>query len=785
MKINKIVITGLIILLLAASMVWSLEVKTFTIKEGDLIKVVPNVVDPDNDLIRYYFPPPLDNNGEWQTTYKDAGEYNLEIGVSDGVNQQIEKIKLIVQNVNQPPKIITNHITINETQTIDLKKIIKDEDGDALSYIFSAPFDKSGVWKTNYGDAGSFVTNIRAYDGEVEIRERIEVEVLPINEPPRILDSFSNESLVKVNEDEELYFFVEADDDEIISYSWLLDGKEVSDKRSGRYYFNFTSEGDYVLILILSDGFSNFTQEWSLMVENTNRPPEVKVLPSTINEGEKLTLNLPKRDADNDTLTYSFEAPLDQNGTWQTTFEDAGEHEIDFTVTDGKVMEKKKIIITVINVDRAPMVNIPDKLYAKEGEYSSWTFDLTDLDGDALNVTISNLPDGAKYDARTKTLSWTPDYDTIKRKGGRISNILNTLRLESLFLRAKKIPITITACSKNLCSDFETKIMIENVNRAPKLEDIPTLTLKEDQVLKVEPQATDLDGDIVHYYFTSPLDRKGEFAPDYDEEGDYTAYITATDGKMGDTKAVKINVLKNNQIPKLDLEDDEFIVNEGQEFSFKVSATDPDEDPVIIVIENMPQGASFKDGYFSWKPGFDTVLNKSESWINSEVTNSEFLNKKLGSDESVVWLRFIAKDEESEVIAPVKLIVKNVNQPPQILDSVPNQDLTVFVNTPIVFSANVVDLDQDALQYHWEFGPGNGRVEGATAVQRIFTSPGEKEVRLTVSDGSTEVEKIWKVNVVQEANGAVEVPAKEQAVLPSQEPFTIGVYVIERKVNLS
>ena len=199
----------------------------------------------------------------------------------------------------------------------------------------------------------------------------------------------------------------------------------------------------------------------------------------------------------------------------------------------------------------------------------------------------------------------------------------------------------------------------------------------------------------------------------------------------------------------------------------------------------MPQGASFKDGYFSWKPGFDTVLNKSESWINSEVTNSEFLNKKLGSDESVVWLRFIAKDEESEVIAPVKLIVKNVNQPPQILDSVPNQDLTVFVNTPIVFSANVVDLDQDALQYHWEFGPGNGRVEGATAVQRIFTSPGEKEVRLTVSDGSTEVEKIWKVNVVQEANGAVEVPAKEQAVLPSQEPFTIGVYVIERKVNLS
>jgi len=104
----------------------------------------------------------------------------------------------------------------------------------------------------------------------------------------------------------------------------------------------------------------------------------------------------------------------------------------------------------------------------------------------------------------------------------------------------------------------------------------------------------------------------------------------------------------------------------------------------------------------------------------------------------------------------------------------------IWVNAPVMFSANVVDLDQDALQYHWEFDPGSARVEGATAVQRTFTSSGEKEIKLTVSDGSVEVEKVWKVKVVQEIT---EVSAEELVTLPEQDPFTIGVYVIERNVS--
>src|SRR3989338_10296118 len=66
-----------------------------------------------------------------------------------------------------------------------------------------------------------------------------------------------------------------------------------------------------------------------------------------INETEKLSLGLKAEDPDADRLIYTFTAPLDKNGEWQTNYGDAGEYEATITVSDREVSTSENILIKV------------------------------------------------------------------------------------------------------------------------------------------------------------------------------------------------------------------------------------------------------------------------------------------------------------------------------------------------------------------------------------------------------------------------------------------------------
>ena len=40
---------------------------------------------------------------------------------------------------------------------------------------------------------------------------------------------------------------------------------------------------------------------------------------------------------------------------------------------------------------------------------------------------------------------------------------------------------------------------------------------------------------------------------------------------------------------------------------------------LTIKLENLPEGASFKNGAFKWSPSYNTVQNKSNNWKNNLV----------------------------------------------------------------------------------------------------------------------------------------------------------------------
>lgn len=771
-----VMITMIILILLLLPLVMA-ATKMFRVQETEFVRLKPLAVDADKDQIIYTFSAPFDELGEWQTGYDDAGEYPITITASDGITDTTEEILLIVENKNQPPHLEENKIVVKETQEIDLVPLVKDADGDVLSFSFQPPFDRHGRWQTGYDDEGRYFVTFTANDGEFASELRIEVDILPTNQKPTIIRSFSEQDIVQTNENEKLDFWAEVhdSDNDTLTFRWEFDGAVISRSSEGAFLFNYDAAGEHNLSLVVSDGELQEMRTWKITVDNVNRAPALALLPLTVREGEGINLSLPVTDEDGDPVTYSFASPLDEQGQWQTTYDDSGEYTIDVSASDGQLTADGGIEIIVLDVDRAPELETLLKVDAREGEKLSMPITFIDPDDDEITVAFQNLPLGVEFDEENKTLEWTPGYDTLHRQEGFISKVLNILRLERFFIHQKTVSFIITACGKDLCASQSVEVTIHNVNNAPVFSNLQNITVTELETIRLQPEATDADGDLIRYYFTKPLGvRNGEWKTNIDSEGVYTTYVTAYDGQDDTTVPVQITVQKKNREPTLKIKDDDVTVNEGHLFSVRVDAADPDNDTLEIGLKNPPAGASFIEGQFLWQPGFDTVKNASRTWKDSLIRRSPFFNKKLNENQVVVWLEFTASDGDSEVIHPVKVTVKNVNQAPQLLDYLPNDTITVKTGEPILFHVAVKDIDHDELQYEWNFGFGQEEVKGTSTVRRTFLTPGAKTVRVAVSDGVEEIIKEWIVKVQDDTY----VPPPQPTTMPIPPRFK--VYVIKK-----
>ena len=609
MTTTKKIILSIFILILLLNFVFA-ATRTFSVEETDFIKINPSAIDLDNDKIIYTFSKPLDQEGEWQTGYNDSGEYNIKITASDGINKTTENVKLIVENKNQPPFLTENKLIIKEKQEVDLKEITKDLDGDILIYKFNEPFNEEGIWRTTYNDAGKHVIDFTIDDGEFIVEARLKIEVLPTNRPPTIEKLFSEEDIVKAKEGINFRFFVIAkdSDNDSLNYTWKLDHKIISTKELGNFIFDYNSSGEHQLHLCIRDGTSKINKEWIVNVENTNRKPKLELSDLTLNEGETLKLNLPKKDLDGDNLTYTFSKLLNAEGIWKISFEDSGKHKIKITANDGEYQAEKTINLNILDVDRAPQLILPKKITVNEGEKLTWKINTSDPDKDKVTISLKNAPELSLLDQATKTFTWEPNFDTIKRRGGFVSNILNSLRIEHFLIKRKVEKLEIEVCGKDLCSSGTVPLNIYNVNRRPTLDHLQKIVINETQELTIKPTALDPDGDIVKFFFSEPVTRRGgTWKTNYENEGTYTVQVTASDGKLEHTRPINITVIKSNRQPSIKIEKDKLVVNEGKEFTLVVDAEDPDNDNLTIKLENLPEGASFNDGILKWSPLFNTV----------------------------------------------------------------------------------------------------------------------------------------------------------------------------------
>lgn len=155
-----------------------------TVLEGATIALDVSASDADGDGLELTYPLLFDADGRWKTAKGDAGSYELEVVVSDGEDDVVTPVKIIVEKVNTPPTLdLEESISVKEGEVIDLAIDASDEDGDDVSVSITG-FMTSATYTTTYTDAGTHEVTVVASDGKSQTSKTVTITVTDVNRPP-------------------------------------------------------------------------------------------------------------------------------------------------------------------------------------------------------------------------------------------------------------------------------------------------------------------------------------------------------------------------------------------------------------------------------------------------------------------------------------------------------------------------------------------------------------------------------------------------------------------------
>ena len=112
------------------------DIADITANEGGLVTITPHATDSDNDPIVFYYSAPFDTQGKWLTSYSDAGTYSIQVTASDGIDTISKTAKVIINNVNQAPKVTLtlSSYTVKPNDQVNIFLSATDPDGDSMTF---------------------------------------------------------------------------------------------------------------------------------------------------------------------------------------------------------------------------------------------------------------------------------------------------------------------------------------------------------------------------------------------------------------------------------------------------------------------------------------------------------------------------------------------------------------------------------------------------------------------------------------------------------------------------
>ncbi|MBD3203038.1 hypothetical protein GF327_01985 [Candidatus Woesearchaeota archaeon] len=223
------------------------------------------------------------------------------------------------------------------------------------------------------------------------------------------------------------------------------------------------------------------------------------------------------------------------------------------------------------------------------------------------------------------------------------------------------------------------------------------ITVVEGELVDIDPQVTDPDGDELSIEFSEPLNEDGEWQTEQGDAGLYTATITVSDGVSTVEREITILVLPGNMPPEIGIEET-LEYDEGDRIVLDPEITDPDDENVTV---------------------------SYSGWIKSSVYETDY------DDAGEYTVTITASDGTSTVEKEITIVVNNVNRKP-VLELLNVEDgmleITEGQTAMIIAEASDPDGDEISINFSEPFDE-NGEWETEEG------DAGEQVVTVTANDG--------------------------------------------------
>lgn len=318
----------------------------WNITGGSTINLNVSAYDPDNDTLTYYYFKPFNSKGIWHAPKLFNGTVHTKVIVSDGTINVTKDVLIDVTRFNTPPYFITTNKTILENETFNFMSVVRDNEGDPLKLTISGLNSTEKYF--DFNSAGVYHYNMTVCDYEYCNSTNFTLIVKNVNRPPVV--TITQNYVVPENST------LKAD---VSAYD--PDGDNVT-ITCGKPFVNcifktnFSSAGKYRTTINVSDGNITLVYPVNITVTNVDRPPKILNISNiTVKEGQTISISPVIVDPDNDTTRWWLKGWLNKS-EYTTNYNDSGVYNETIYATDGNITVSKNFTITVINVDRPPVI---------------------------------------------------------------------------------------------------------------------------------------------------------------------------------------------------------------------------------------------------------------------------------------------------------------------------------------------------------------------------------------------------------------------------------------------
>jgi len=253
------------------------------VQETELVSLSPQAEDPDKDTdLVFTFTSPLNENGEWQTTYGDSGEYTITLTASDGESTTSRDVLIIVNKKEETPTIdsakpIESGLAIDETKAVEFSIAASDLNKDPLTYAWKLDGVDVGnedkyAYQSTYEDSGTHTVKVDVSDELSSASKIWSVDVKNVNRKP-VLEKIDD---LKAKENDKITITALATDDDKDKITYAIsDDRFEQEDNVFTWQTNYDSAGTYQVTVSANDGQDTTEQQFMVTVENVNRPPVI------------------------------------------------------------------------------------------------------------------------------------------------------------------------------------------------------------------------------------------------------------------------------------------------------------------------------------------------------------------------------------------------------------------------------------------------------------------------------------------------------------------------------